>query len=101
MAEFTFSKTLMGSNKKKVSVTSGNIAYALFVLLCIWAGAQMLSMLVHAPGVLEHLIQIQDTNRPRIEIGLGVGTLFGLIPFLFGSLLVGALGLILRWYHNR
>ncbi|PMC16473.1 DUF2755 domain-containing protein, partial [Klebsiella aerogenes] len=28
MAEFTFSKTLMGSNKKKVSITSGNIAYA-------------------------------------------------------------------------
>ena len=101
MAEFTFSKTLMGSNKKKVSVTSGNIAYALFVLLCIWAGAQMLSMLVHAPGVFEHLIQIQDTNRPRIEIGLGVGTLFGLIPFLFGSLLVGALGLILRWSDKR
>jgi hypothetical protein len=29
-----------------------------------------------------------------------VGTLFGLIPFLFGCLLIGVLGLILRWRHR-
>jgi hypothetical protein len=50
------------------------------VLFCFWAGAQMLSMLVHAPGVFEHLMQIQDNSSPRIKIGLAVGTLFGLIP---------------------
>ncbi len=53
------------------------------------------------PGVFEHLMQIRDNSSPRIKIGLAVGTLFGLIPFLFGGLLIGALGLILRWSDNR
>ncbi len=46
-------------------------------------------------------MQIRDNSSPRIKIGLAVGTLFGLIPFLFGGLLIGALGLILRWSDNR
>ncbi|MFK3705227.1 DUF2755 family protein [Klebsiella sp. NPDC088457] len=100
MAEFAFSKSIIGG-KKRGPLTSSNIAYALFVLFCFWAGAQMLSMLVHAPGVFEHLMQVQDNDRPRIEIGLAVGTLFGLIPFLIGCMLVGVLGLILRWRNNR
>ncbi|WP_434636098.1 DUF2755 family protein [Klebsiella sp. I138] len=100
MAEFTFSKSLI-AGKKKGAITRSNIAYALFVLFCFWAGAQMLSMLVHAPGVFEHLMQIQDTNAPRIKMGLAVGTLFGLIPFLFGGIFIGVLGLILRWSDNR
>lgn len=37
----------------------GNIAYALFVLFCFWAGAQLLNLLVHAPGVYERLMQVQ------------------------------------------
>ncbi|HDG9832355.1 TPA: DUF2755 family protein [Raoultella ornithinolytica] len=100
MAEFAFSKSLIAA-KKRSAITCSNIAYALFVLFCFWAGAQMLSMLVHAPGVFEHLMQIQDNSSPRIKIGLAVGTLFGLIPFLFGGLLIGVLGLILRWSDNR
>lgn len=91
MAEFTFAKTVNGG-KKRSAITSSNIAYALFVLFCFWAGAQMLSMLIHAPGVLEHLIQMQDSSRPRVEIGLLVGTLFGLIPFVAASLLIGISG---------
>ncbi len=50
-----------------------NIAYAIFVLFCFWAGAQSLNLLVHALGIYEHLMQVQDTGRPRVEIGLGVG----------------------------
>jgi hypothetical protein len=100
MAEFTFAKT-SNSEKKRSSITSSNIAYALFVLFCFWAGAQMLSMLIHAPGVFEHLIQMQDSRHPRVEIGLMVDTLFGLIPFLAGSLLIGILGLIFRWRSRR
>ena len=93
MAEFTFAKTVNGG-KKRGSITSSNIAYALFVLFCFWAGAQMLSMLIHAPGVFEHLIQMQDSSRPRVEISLTVGTLFGLIPFLAGCVLIGIPGLL-------
>ena len=100
MADFTLAKPIFGGKRSKTSAP-GNIAYALFVLFCFWAGAQMLSMLVHAPGVFEHLMQIQDNSSPRIKIGLAVGTLFGLIPFLFGGLLIGVLGLILRWSDNR
>lgn len=100
MAEFAFSKTLFGK-KRRSPLTSSNIAYGLFVLFCFWAGAQMLSMLVHAPGVFEHLIQVQNTQHPRIEIGLAVGTIFGLVPFLIGCLLVALLGLFLRWRNNR
>lgn len=100
MAEFTFAKTASGG-KTRGSITSSNIAYALFVLFCFWAGAQMLSMLIHAPGIFEHLIQIQDNNRPRVEIGLMVGTLFGLVPFLTGCVLIGIPGLILRWRSRR
>lgn len=96
MAEFTLSKPI-ASGKKRDSSTPGNIAYALFVLLCFWAGAQLLNLLVHTPGVYEHLMQIQDVNRPKVEIGLAVGTLFGLVPFLIGCLLLGSVALFLRW----
>lgn len=98
MTEFTLSKSIT-AGKKKVSSTPGNIAYALFVLLCFWAGAQMLNLLVHAPGVFEHLMQLQDNGRPRVEMGLAVGTLFGLVPFLLGCAILGVIALILRWRH--
>ncbi|VTO19577.1 inner membrane protein [Klebsiella variicola] len=51
MAEFSFSKSLLG-NKKRGALTGSHVAYGLFVLVCCWAGAQMLSMLIHAPGYL-------------------------------------------------
>jgi len=94
MTEFTLSRSII-AGKKKESSTPGNIAYALFVLLCFWVGAQMLNLVVHAPGVFEHLAQ--DSSRPRIEIGLAVGTLFGLVPFLAGCALLGVVALIMRW----
>ena len=80
MADFTLSKSLFSGKYRNASSTPGNIAYALFVLFCFWAGAQLLNLLVHAPGVYERLMQVQETGRPRVEIGLGVGTIFGLIP---------------------
>jgi hypothetical protein len=96
MAEFTLSRAII-AGKKKGSSTPGNVAYALFVLFCFWAGAQLLNLLVHAPGVFEHLMQVQDSGRPQIEIGLAVGTLFGLVPFLAGCAILGVIALIMRW----
>jgi hypothetical protein len=58
-------------------------------------------MLVHAPGVYEHLLQVQDSGRPRVEIGFGVSTVFGLIPFLTGCMVLGAIALVIRWRHRR
>lgn len=98
MTEFTFSKPMLRGKKKDRS-TPGNIAYALFVLLCFWVGAQILNLVVHAPGVYEQLMQIQDTGRPHVEMGLAVGTLFGLVPFLVGCLILGVVALLLRWRH--
>ena len=89
MADFTLSKPIFGGTPPKTS-TAGNIAYALFVLFCFWAGSQLLNMLVHAPGVYEHLMQVQDNGRPRVEIGFGVSTLFGLVPFLAGCLILAS-----------
>ena len=95
MAEFSFSKSLLG-NKKRGALTGSHVAYGLFVLICCWAGAQMLSMLIHAPGVFERLMQAQDASRPQVDISLAVGTLFGLIPFLIGCTFIGVLALIVR-----
>lgn len=100
MTEFTLSKPFT-SAKNRGSSPSGNIAYALFVLLCFWAGAQLLNLLVHAPGVYEHLMQMQDSGRPRVEMGLAVGTLFGLVPFLIGCAVLGVAALLLRWRYRR
>lgn len=101
MADFTLSKSLFGGKKRDTTSTSGNIAYAVFVLFCFWAGAQILNLLVHAPGVYEHLMQVQETGRPRVEIGLGVGTLFGLVPFLAGCLIFGVVAAFLRWRQRH
>ena len=101
MADFTLSKSLFSGKYRNASSTPGNIAYALFVLFCFWAGAQLLNLLVHAPGVYERLMQVQETGRPRVEIGLGVGTIFGLIPFLVGSLIFAVVALRLHWRHRR
>ena len=100
MADFTMSKPFKGAKQRDTS-RPGNIAYAVFVLLCFCAGAQLLNLLVHAPGVFEHLMQVQDTTRPHVEMGMGVGTIFGLVPFLAGSALLGVIFLILRWRHHH
>jgi hypothetical protein len=100
MADFTMSKPFTGKKTRDAS-TPGNIAYAVFVLLCFWAGAQLLNLLVHAPGVFEHLMQVQDASRPQVEIGFGVGTVFGLVPFLVGSMILGIIGLMLRWRRHN
>ena len=101
MADFTGCKCPVCQQPFSASSTPGNIAYALFVLFCFWAGAQLLNLLVHAPGVYERLMQVQETGRPRVEIGLGVGTIFGLIPFLVGCLIFAVVALWLHWRHRR
>lgn len=75
----------------------GNIAYALFVLFCFWAGAQLLNMLVHAPGIFDSLMQAKDSARPHVNMDLAVRTLFGLVPFLLGALLLATLAFVMRW----
>ena len=105
MADFTLSKSLFKGKHRDPSSLPGNIAYAVFVLFCFWAGAQILNLLAHAPGIYELLMQLQmhAPGRPRVEIGLGVGTLFGLVPFLAGSLILGAIAAFARWrrrHHN-
>lgn len=101
MADFTLSKPFSKGAKKRDTSRPGNIAYAVFVLLCFWAGAQLLNLLVHAPGVFEHLMQTQDVSRPHVEMGMGVGTIFGLVPFIAGSAFLGVIFLVLRWRsHN-
>ena len=103
MADFTLSKSLFKGKHRDPSSLPGNIAYAVFVLFCFWAGAQILNLLAHAPGIYEQLMQLQmqETGRPRVEIGLGVGTLFGLVPFLAGSLILGAIAAFARWRRCR
>ncbi|MEX9254524.1 DUF2755 family protein [Pseudenterobacter timonensis] len=100
MADFTLSKPIFGGKHPRTSAP-GNIAYALFVLFCFWAGSQLLNVLVHSPGVYEHLMQVQDTGRPHVEIGFGVSTIFGLVPFLTGCAILGVVALLLRWRHYR
>ncbi len=77
MAEFMMSKPFANEKKRDAS-TPGNIAYAVFVLLCFWAGAQLLNALIHAPGVFENLMQMQESNRPRIDMGFLVWFRFSL-----------------------
>ncbi|HGN9370549.1 TPA: YaiY family protein [Citrobacter pasteurii] len=103
MADFTLSKSLFKGKHRDPSSLTGNIAYAVFVLFCFWAGAQVLNLLAHAPGIYEELMQLQmqETGRPRVEIGLGVGTLFGLIPFLTGCLILGVIAAVVRWRHRH
>lgn len=95
MAEIMISKPGF-TGKKRESTLPGNIAYAAFVLFCFWVGAQILNLLVHAPGVFDHLMQMQENGRPRVEMGLAVSTLFGLVPFLIGCVVAGAFALCLR-----
>lgn len=64
MADFTLSKSLFSGKYRNASSTHGNIAYALFVLFCFWAGAQLLNLLVHAPGVYERLMQVRGNRSP-------------------------------------
>ncbi|GGD07658.1 DUF2755 family protein [Franconibacter pulveris 1160] len=95
MAEIMLSKPGF-ARKKRETTLPGNIAYAVFVLFCFWVGAQILNLLVHAPGVFDHLMQMQENGRPRIEMGLAVSTLFGVVPFLLGCVMAGAFALYLR-----
>ncbi len=46
-------------------------------------------------------MQMQDTGRPRVEMGLAVGTLFGLVPFLGGCAILGFVALVMRWRRQR
>lgn len=99
MAEFSFSKSLWEIKKGRADRQPCRLRAVRVDLLL--GGAQMLSMLIHAPGVFERLMQAQDASRPQVDISLAVGTLFGLIPFLIGCTFIGVLALIVRWRQRR
>ncbi|QLO43913.1 DUF2755 family protein [Citrobacter freundii] len=103
MADFTLSKFPFKGKHRDPSSLTGNIVYAVFVLFCFWVGAQVLTLLAHAPGIYEQLMQLQmqESGRPHIEIGLGVGTIFGLIPFLVGGLILGTISAVLHWRQRH
>ncbi len=76
MADFTLSKSLFSGKYRNVLQRPAIcLCVVCAVLLLGWA--QLLNLLVHAPGVYEHLMQVRETGRPRVEIGLGVGTILG------------------------
>ena len=89
------------STTKVERATRSNLAYAAFILFCFWVGTQILSLMVHAPGVLEHLAQGNDATRPRIEMGFAISTVFGLVPFLAGCMLLGMVFLAMRFHHRH
>ena len=106
MADITLSKAVvpvprMITTTKTETSALGNVAYTLFVLFCFWVATQILNLIVQAPGVLEYLAQSNDATRPRIEMGLAVSTIFGLIPFLLGALTLGVIALVLRLRQRR
>jgi hypothetical protein len=106
MADMSLSKQVVPvittvSTTKAEGSTRSNLAYAAFILLCFWAGMQILSLMARAPGVLEHLAQGNDVTRPRIEMGFAVSTVFGLVPFLAGCVLLGVIGLVMKFHHRH
>ncbi|WP_202302230.1 DUF2755 family protein [Dryocola clanedunensis] len=106
MTEISLSKhvvptTITVSSTKTTGATLSNIAYAVFILFCFWVGSQILNLLVNAPGVLEHLAQGNDATRPRIEMGLAVSTVFGLVPFLLGCAFLGMIALMVKYHHRH
>lgn len=106
MADITASKhivpaTITVSITKNDDATRNNIAGAAFILFCFWIASQILNVLLHASGVLEHLAQANHASRPRIEMGFAVSTLFGFVPFLFGCLFLGMIGLALKFRYRH
>jgi len=104
MTEFTLSKSaIIAGKKREPSTTLGNIAYAVFVLFCFWVGSQILNTLVNAPAVFEHWMQldVKENGRPHVEIGMFVGTVFGLVPFIVGCVIAAAISLWLRFQQRR
>lgn len=105
MTDISLSKQVVPVNPvsttKAEGSTRSNLAYAVFILFCFWVGTQVLSLMVHAPGVLEHLAQGNDATRPHIEMGFAVSTVFGLVPFLAGCALLGVMSLALKFRHRH
>ncbi|MFB0710137.1 DUF2755 family protein [Buttiauxella noackiae] len=106
MADMSLSKQVVPvittiSTTKTEGSTQSNLAYAVFVLFCFWVGTQILSLIVHSPGVLEHLAQGNDASRPHIEMGFAVSTVFGLVPFLAGCAVIGLISLALKFYQRH
>ncbi len=100
MAEISLPKPII-AGKPGRSTALGNIAYALFVLFSFWVGAQLLNVVVHAPGVLDNLMLMQESGRPQIKMGLAVGTIFALVPFLAGCVFAMVMAFFFRLRRRR
>lgn len=96
MADFTLSKPIFGGKQPK---PPRRVISLMPCLSCSVSGrvrSYSICWFMHQ-GVYEHLMQVQDNGRPRVEIGFGVSTLFGLIPFLAGCMILGVVALVLRF----
>lgn len=100
MAIFASSKSL-SSLFGRERPPSGNITWALFVLLCFWAGSEIISLFSHGPGLIDRLTQTHSLSRPTIEMSPSVGLLFGVVPVVVGLLLLGSVLLVIRWRHRH
>lgn len=81
--------------------TTGNLTWALFVVLCLWGGSEIISLLAHIPGLLDHVTQTHSTARPTIEMSPSVGLLFGIVTVIAGLIVLGAVALYVRLRHRH
>lgn len=95
MAGITSPKSFTSEIRREFS-HSGNLSWALFVVLCLWGGSEIISLLAHAPGLLEHIMQTHSSARPTIEMSPSVGLIFGIATVAGGLVILGAVGLYLR-----
>ncbi|WP_071608866.1 DUF2755 family protein [Entomohabitans teleogrylli] len=95
MADLSIFKPVI-SGLKPEKAPAGNLTWAFFVLLCFWVGSWAVELLLKTPGLFERLLQNNAPSAPPVDIGWGVASLFGLVPFLSGSLVVGLVLLLAR-----
>ncbi|AFJ48013.1 DUF2755 family protein [Shimwellia blattae] len=95
MAGILSPKSFVSDIRREFS-SSGNVSWALFVVLCLWGGSEILRLLVHAPGLIEHIMQTHSSARPAIEMSPSVGLLFGVVPVIAGLVILGAVVLCIR-----
>lgn len=98
MADFTLSKPIFGGKPKPLRRVISRMPCLSFSAS---GQAPSCSICWSMRRVYEHLMQVQDNGRPRVEIGFGVSTLFGLVPFLAGCMILGVVALVLRFRRRH
>ncbi|XPE61210.1 DUF2755 family protein [Shigella flexneri] len=78
MAKFRPAKWLFRGKGGNASSTLATLPMRCLCCFAFELRAQMLNLLVHAPSIYKRLMQVGNRS-PTGGIGLGVGTIFGLI----------------------